>query len=619
MRQRLTFSFRQSLQSWLHRFGIGLVSGSAIATCTAIPGLAADSIRVEFGPLQTDVYISDLEAFAQTGAIPDRLKRYRLLLTPTVQQSLRNHLNVEPEIRDRFIEDLTKTKRGQPVTTLLADVAPDITPAMIQDAMQTAEVRGSKVTAISLLQALPNDTLTIKGGALLRLLSQLGLSRLEQMALSQVLYQELSANASTMLSTQFEPSIPGSQDYQRWSVSFRDHQRNRVIPIDLYWAETNPGPMVVLSHGFGADRHFLDYLAHHLASHGVTVVALEHPGSNVEALIRDHGTLLPAEEFVERPRDVSFILDRLEDLNQHSFFLRDRLSMNDITLIGHSLGGYTGLVLAGGKMNPIALTDFCAGLDVAASSPADWFQCSAADAKLPPESLTDGRISRLVLMNPLAGYIFGSDGLRQVKVPSLVITSTNDGIASVSDQQLRPFNQLSGPRSLIAIIGGTHLSVGDPRNINPALTQVPFMPEHPADETLQLRQYLKGTVLSFVMQKTPEAERYRPFLSADYAQLFSTQALPIRYSDRLPSSVNRWLINRDRLTHRLTPALKSIASLMHLELIGAQHRLAHLRRDTVAHIPIRPIDLANRIAPRPTSLYHTANQQLTHESSHPAE
>jgi hypothetical protein len=189
----------------------------------------------------------------------------------------------------------------------------------------------------------------------------------------------------------------------------------------------------------------------------------------------------------------------------------------------------------------------------------------------------------------------------------------------VSDQQLRPFNQLSGPRSLVAIIGGTHLSVGDPKNINPALTQVPFMPEHPAKETLRLRQYLNGAVLSFVMQPTREAEDYRPFLSPDYAQLFSTSALPIRYSERLPNSVTSWLINRDRFTRRLTPTLKSLASILHLEIIDVRHRFAQLRRDTVASIPIRPIDLANRIAPRSDEPFRTANRETNRESSRPAE
>ncbi|MEM9117912.1 MAG: alpha/beta fold hydrolase [Cyanobacteria bacterium P01_F01_bin.56] len=617
MRYGLFAIFQQVFRARYWYFSLGLLSGGAIATSTP-PSLAVSTINVEFGPLQTRVQVDDLATFAQTGQVLPQLEPYQPFLTPAVRQSLQRHLNVEPTVRDRFLQDLIGTAKGRPFVNLLSQVAPELTPAMIQTALQTAEASPQGVTAITLLQALPDDTLNLDGMALVQLLSQLGLSRLEQIALSRVLDQELTEQGGPALASSFEPSVPGKHVSEHWSVSFRDHERDRVIPIDLYWSDASRGPMVVLSHGFGADRYFFNYLAQHLASHGFTVVALEHPGSNVDALSREEGAILPAEEFVERPRDVSFILDRLADLNQHSFFLRDRLRMDSITFVGHSLGGYTGLVLAGGKVDPIALTDFCTTLEVGASSPAEWFQCAATEAQLPPESLADARITQLVLMNPVAGQLFGNEGLRPVKLPTLVVTSTSDGIASVSDQQLGPFNQLAGPRSLVAIIGGTHLSVGDPENINPALTQVPFMPEHPASETAPLRTYLNGLVLSFAMQQTRQANRYQPFLSAEYAAQFSTQELPLRFSDRLPTSVNRWLATRDRLANRLTPTLKSLASLMHLELIEAQHRLANLRQDTIAQLPIHPIDLAARISPPPHGPFQTANQQLNREFDRPA-
>ncbi len=610
---------RQLARSGRWYGSLGLLSGGAIAL-TALPSPAVNDIHVQFGPLQTRVTVDDLATFAQTGQISPQLEPWRPVLTPAVQQSLQRRLNVEPDLRDRFLADLIGTPKGQPFVTALAQIAPDLTPAMVQAALQTVEEHPQGVTAVTLLEALPNDTLTLDGLALMRLVSQLGLSQLEQTTLSRILDRELTTVGGPALTSELAPAQPGPHVPQRWAVAFRDHERDRIVPVDLYWSEQTTGPMIVLSHGLGADRYFLRYLAEHLASYGLTVVALEHPGSNVDALIQADGAILSAEEFIERPRDVSFILDRLAELHEHSFFLRDHLRMDSITLIGHSLGGYTGLVLAGGKVDPIALADACATLEVGASSPADWFQCAATEAQFPPESLADPRITQLVLMNPLAGQLFGDDGLRAVKLPTLVVTSTNDGIASVSDQQLRPFNQLAGPRSLVAIIGGTHLSVGDPENINPALTQVPLMPEHPPNETAALRTYLKGVVFSFAMQQTPQARTYQPFLSAEYAAQFSTPALPLRFSDRLPSSVNRWLTNRDRLARRLTPTLKGIASLMHLEFIDVQYRLANLRRDTVAQAPIRPLDLAARIAPRPHGPFPIANQlRPTRASDRPAE
>lgn len=585
------------IRKWMQALSPGLCCwGVIVGSATA--GLAVEQVTIEMGPLKTKIQVVDLATFSETGEVPADLALYRPALTPTVRAILSSPLNVEPALRDRVLQDLTVSSGGRPMVELLAEIAPDLSPEGLQAAIHEAESVTSEVTAVGLLQALPGKTLSLRGNKLLGLGIQMGLSYLEQTALSKVLNHELREHQRFALASRLEPSAPGMYRFDQWSVSFRDHDRDRIIPVDMYWSDRPRGPLVVLSHGFGADRRFLAYLAEHLASHGLTVVAIEHPGSNVEALVSGDSSLLPTHEFVERPQDVSFILDRLADLNTHSFFLQGRFNLEQITLIGHSLGGYTGLVLAGGKLDSVALATFCESLDVGASSPADWLQCAATDVQLPSGVLADPRITRLVVMNPLAGQIFGETGLRHVRVPTLFLTGTSDGITSVSDQQLRPFNQLSGPRSLVAVIGGTHLSVGDPENINPALTQVPFMPERPESQTIQLRQYMKGIVLSFVLQETPDAHHYRPFLSADYAKLFSTPSLPIRYSDRLPSAVNRWLLSNELLHRHLTPTWQRIASLLHLEFIDVRYRLATLYPEAIAQRSLTNPLSSHRRTPR---------------------
>ena len=134
----------------------------------------------------------------------------------------------------------------------------------------------------------------------------------------------------------------------------------------------------MLSHGFGADRYFLKYMAEHLASHGLTVVSIEHPGSNVQALMEmpldpniaeSPSRLLPASEFLDRPRDVSFVLDRLAELNQSKTDYSGAFNTGDVTIIGHSLGGYTGLALAGAKLDLRSLKSFCQNIQPLGVSP----------------------------------------------------------------------------------------------------------------------------------------------------------------------------------------------------------------------------------------------------------
>ncbi|MGD1907777.1 MAG: alpha/beta hydrolase [Leptolyngbyaceae cyanobacterium] len=558
----------------------------------ASPVQAVEEIVVQLGPVQVPLQVSDLETAATTDQVPPGLRPYGPLLTPAVRQTLRRPLSLDPQMSDRIVADLLGSDNGQQLLELLAEVAPGLTPADLQVAIQSAAQPPGGLSLLGILQNLPAEKLTLRAGSLLTLLTQFGLSQWEQLALSDVLKQTLSDETMAGVMP-FNPAAAGSTEPRVWSQALVDPSRSgygqdqRTIPIDIYYSRNSQGPLVLLSHGFGADRDFLAYLGNHLASHGLTVVSIEHPGSNVKALAEAEGAILPASEFIDRPLDVHLVLDYLQELNEAAITDRRRFNLDEVTLVGHSLGGYTGLALAGAPLDLDALNQFCQALTPNALSPADWLQCAATDLALPPTGLTDDRITQLVIMNPIIGQLFGAEGLSQVEVPTLILTGTEDGVTPSGDQQLRPFDQLSGPRALIAVIGGTHLSVGDPDNLNPALTEIPFMPELPIDETEQLRTYLKGTLLSFVMQQTPQRRRYKPFLTATYAQQFSTEALPLRYSDHLPDSIAHWLWMGEAMEQYLSPPLESVASLLHLGLIGLQYDVDRFRRKAIAHMPFR--------------------------------
>ncbi|NJO93526.1 MAG: alpha/beta fold hydrolase, partial [Hydrococcus sp. RM1_1_31] len=181
---------------------------------------------------------------------------------------------------------------------------------------------------------------------------------------------------------------------------------------------------MVISHGFAADRKFLKYLARHLASHGFTVVALDHPGSNIAALFQTAvsmklSKLLPASEFIDRPQDVTFLLDKLEKLNRRKGILQGKINTKQVTVIGHSYGSYTALALAGAELNPRALREFCQALTPLERSPADWLQCAAAELPYGKRQFRDPRVVRVIALNPIIGNLFGND-LSGVRVPTLI-------------------------------------------------------------------------------------------------------------------------------------------------------------------------------------------------------
>nr|MBX2862128.1 dienelactone hydrolase [Leptolyngbyaceae cyanobacterium MAG.088] len=129
---------------------------------------------------------------------------------------------------------------------------------------------------------------------------------------------------------------------------------------------------------------------------------------------------------------------------------------------------------------------------------------------------------------------------------------------------------------------GTHLSVGDPENVNEALTQIPFMPELSGTQTGTLRKYLKALSLSVVMQQTDEAETYRVFLEPAYAQQFSTGRLPVRMTQTLPDSVLGWL--RTVAPEQARAEGETLRSWVHLKTFDARNSIGNVHQRMMAFL-----------------------------------
>ncbi|MBD2260867.1 alpha/beta hydrolase [Pseudanabaena sp. FACHB-2040] len=578
----------------------------------AAPGEAAETLMLRVGPLSQSVHLNDLEHFSDTGEVPAALKLYRPLLTPQLAEALQSRISLDPAISTLVLEEVLRSSSGKQIVQTLENISPSLAPAELQAALNEAALDPDGLSILSVLRAMPEKTVEVNFSALATLASQFNLTRFENASLGRVLEHELpGADAvDAQLALPVDPSNPGPVAVELWELNLRDRNRQRNIPVDLYWSRDTQGPLVVLSHGFGADRRFFAYLAHHLASYGLTVASVEHPGSNVAALIssplssssQETNRILPATEFLDRPEDISFVLDRLASLNESSFSLRGRLNTENVAFIGHSLGGYTGLALAGATLDTRDLQQFCENILPSGLSPADWLQCAALDLPVQTADLSDPRITQLIVMNPLTGQLFGESGFSQIQIPTLVLASSHDGVTPIASQQLLPFEQLAGPKHLVTVIGGTHLSVGDPQNLNPELSSFPFMPELPGEATARLREFLQGVSLSFILQQTDDADQYAAFLTPAYAQAYSTPDLPLRISQELPTSVQRWLKLALR-PHQSQGALAYMPSLVHLEAIDIQHRFRALQQQMVAYLRTSPPSLT--VVYLPSSLFRS--------------
>lgn len=542
-RSKTLFRWKRPIKS----MGQGALCALCFALCSAIaaPTRAAERLTLRLGPFEQSVTITDLEEFAKTGNLPPALQPYSAVLTPQVQQMLNKHLQIDPNMTEKFLNDLLRSSDGARLLENIGLALPNSRVDQLKAALFLAARQANGLSAIGFLKAYPEESLVVDATSAIGIALQFNASYWQSLAIGPMLKQELTVADEANFDPSFDPSAPGRYYVREDTLVLRDRERDRTIPVDLYWSRRTSGPLIILSHGFGSDRKFLTYLARHLASYGFTVASIEHPGSNFSwlngvSLGGSPGDLLSASEFIDRPKDVSFILDRFERLNREDGPLQGKLNTQQVSVIGHSLGGYTALALAGGELNLKELRQYCKNRSPIGRSPADWFQCSAADLSDNRINLRDSRVVQVMALNPMTGRLFGNKGLSQVTVPTVILTSTQDVIAPALDHQLRPFAQLRGSKYLISAIGGTHLSITDSSNLNEALAQSTLVKEQIGEEADPLRQLLQGVSLAFVKQLTPDATRYQPFLSPAYAQSLSTQTMVLRFSQELPATMTTW-------------------------------------------------------------------------------
>lgn len=151
-------------------------------------------------------------------------------------------------------------------------------------------------------------------------------------------------------------------------------------------------PLAIISHGNGGTHIIYRSIGLHLARHGYIVAMIEHPANNRV----DNSLEGTYENLVNRPRHVRLTIDAL---TAHPAFAHAVLS-DKVAVIGHSLGGYTALALAGGKPR------YKDGRDV--------------------EVIADSRIQALVLLTPATPWYQHEGGLSEVRLPILMLTAEHD-------------------------------------------------------------------------------------------------------------------------------------------------------------------------------------------------
>ena len=110
-------------------------------------------------------------------------------------------------------------------------------------------------------------------------------------------------------------------------------------------------PVVVISHGSGGAPMAYRTLAMNLATRGYVVCLPEHT-KNHRMDNEWEGSL---ENLQNRPRHLQLVIDMIGSSNQFGDFVKEE----ETTIIGHSVGGYSALAIAGGIPNTKHIVEFC--------------------------------------------------------------------------------------------------------------------------------------------------------------------------------------------------------------------------------------------------------------------
>ncbi len=256
-----------------------------------------------------------------------------------------------------------------------------------------------------------------------------------------------------------------------------------------------PHPLVVLSAGFAITPGSYAWLAEHLASHGMVVVAPQHDETlNPSTLWRSA---------IDRPAVVAETRAWVAAAARPGGELAGLVDPETVAVLGHSYGGYTALAAGGATLDADAFAAGCAGAREADDPIV--FLCDALEPRFddvvaastaPPEPV-DAVVS-------LAGdaAMFGEAGLASITAPLLVIGGTADRDSPYAWSTQLAFDGAASERKAeVALEGAEHFVFsGECGSVRRIVGLVPMgLCDDPAWDRDRARAVIRHYVTAFLL------------------------------------------------------------------------------------------------------------------------
>ena len=507
------------------------------------PASAAEQIYAQYSFLELSIPVAELEIYAKEGRLSRNLEPYADYLNPEQLKQLRSFLNTKLSLPSSNISRLLGSPVGEVLlaraSTIVQSKSEGASPEALKKAVIAAASDPEGLTLVSLMRHFPDAGIQLdltEGVALFEAVQQV----MQQTKAAMALVQQRSTAAAPPdedVAGLQALQTSGSFTWKKQSLRLQDQTPKRLqltgkarqFPADLYVPDrSDAAPVIVISHGFSSDRWAYVSLAEHLASHGFVVAVPEHPGSSAEQarawLAGEAEDASEALEFIDRPLDVTFLLDQLTLRSSFDPSIQGRLNLKQVGVIGHSFGGYTGLALAGGTLNFPALRRDCGPQIQETLNISQILQCQALELPQAEYTLADARVKAVLAISPLSSGIFGAEGLGQVQAPVMMVSGSIDTVTPSLQEQIQPFTWLPQTQKYLVLIeSASHFSTQDERPADQKVWTLSSQLVGPSPHVA--RQYLRALGTTFFQT---HLQGQSPNLLSSYAvQQLSQPSLPL--------------------------------------------------------------------------------------------